>query len=120
MFKKDDYSSKRFHPLKVLFFIMVFILIIVVVSWIIMFLWNNILVESTGVKPLNLWKAAGLLILAKIILGGFGRHKASRNHFPSPHTWRKKWLEMSRDERLEAKARWKEHCKSKHFKKEEE
>ncbi len=119
MFKNDKYSSKRFNPIKVLFFIMVFILIVFGVSWIVMLLWNNILVDATGVKPLNIWKAAGILILAKIILGGFGRHKAPWKHSPPKHL-RKKWMEMNDEERQNAKSRWRDHCRSRIVKNEEE
>lgn len=119
MFKKGNHSSKRFYPIKILFFIGVFILIIIMVSYLVMFLWNSILVGVTGVKPLNFWKAAGLLILAKVLIGGFRGHKPSWKH-SSFNDKRKKWIEMSKDERQEAKLRWKDHCKRKHFKKEEE
>lgn len=119
MFKKSKYSSRRFNPLKILFFITVFIIIVIGVSWIVMFLWNNILVDATGVKPLNLWKAAGLLILSKILIGGFRKPKAPWKHSPPSH-FRKKWMEMNEEERKEAKHRWKNHCRSKRFKKEEE
>ena len=70
MFNKDNYSSSRFKPLKILFFIIVFMAFIAAVATIVMLLWNAILPEVTGVKPLNFWQAAGLLILAKILFGG--------------------------------------------------
>ena len=119
MFKKSNYSSQRFSPLKILFFIVVFIVFVAALSWVVMYLWNNILVDVTGVKPLNFWKSAGLLILAKILIGGIRRHKNPLKHSPTNH-WRKKWMQMNEEERKEAKSRWKEHCRRRNIKEEEE
>ena len=92
--------------------ILVFIAIVAALAWLIMFLWNHILTETTGVKPLNFWKAAGLLLLAKILFGGL-RRRSSHSRFAKHAHWREKWMHMSQEERMEAKARWKEHCKHK-------
>lgn len=110
MFEKNDYSSKRFKPLKVLFFIVVFVTIVAAMSAVVMLLWNAILPDTVGVKPLNFWKAAGLLILAKILFGGFGRRGRHWKHSEKRH-WKRKWMEMNNEERQEAKSRWKEYCK---------
>ena len=109
MFEKNDYPLRRFKPLKVLFFIAVFISIVSALAYIVMLLWNAILPDVVGVKPLNFWQAAGLLILAKILFGGFG----GRRHWKhsKKNQWRKKWMEMNDDERQEAKSRWKDYCK---------
>jgi hypothetical protein len=40
-------------------------------SAIVMWLWNAILPEVSGVRPLTYWQAAGLLALAKILFGGW-------------------------------------------------
>jgi hypothetical protein len=110
MFEKHHFASQGRKPLRIFFMILVFIVIISVLAWLIMFLWNNILTETTGVKPLNFWKAAGLLLLAKILFGGIRRRSSNRRY--SIHgEWREKWMHMSQEERMEARARWKEHCK---------
>ncbi|RYY27768.1 MAG: hypothetical protein EOO04_09145 [Chitinophagaceae bacterium] len=42
------------------------------VAFIVMSLWNMILPAAiTGVNPINFWQALGLLILSKILFGGF-------------------------------------------------
>ena len=110
MFGKNNYSPRRFKPLKVLFFIAVFLILFTAVSWIVMLLWNAILPDIAGVKPLNFWKAAGLLILAKILFGGFGGRGSRWKHARKGH-WKNKWMNMSEEERQEAKSRWKEYCK---------
>ena len=110
MFGKDNFSPRRFKPLKVLFFIAVFMAFVTAAAWIVMLLWNAILPDVVGVKPLNFWQATGLLILAKILFGGFGGRKRPWNHSGKYH-WRNKWMGMTREERKEAKTRWKEYCK---------
>jgi hypothetical protein len=113
MFKNKQHSSWKQTPLKMLFFVVVFVAFAATLSWLIMFLWNNILTEVTGVKPLNFWKAAGLLLLAKILFGGFRRRRPNRRG-PGSADWRTKWMQMSEEERLEAKSKWKEHCRKRH------
>lgn len=50
------------------------------VAFIVMSLWNMILPAAiTGVNPINFWQALGLLILSKILFGGFhGEWKQKR------------------------------------------
>jgi len=112
MFKNNNFSSGKFKPIKVLFFILVFIAIFSALSFVVMFLWNAILPEVTGVKPLKFWQAAGLLVLAKIL---FGRFSGRRNYWRNSkkNHWRNKWMEMNEEERKAAKLRWKEYCSRK-------
>jgi len=113
MFEKNDYPSRKFKPLKVLFFIGVFLVFVAAAIWIVMFLWNAILPDVTGVKPLNFWQAGGLLLLAKILFGGFGRFRGGKKHWKRRKHWKNKWMQMSDEERREAKQRWKEYCNQK-------
>jgi len=109
MFKKDKDSSGRFKPLKVLSIILVFTAIAIALSALVMYLWNAILPDVIGVKPLTFWKAMGLLLLAKILFGGIGKLIGSKKYVKK-RQWRNKWMNMSHEERKEAKSRWKEHC----------
>lgn len=111
MFKNNHHYGSRPKGIRILLIIAVFLAIVSAVSWLIMLLWNHILVDNTGVKPLNFWKAAGLLILAKILFGGFKKRGFDRSPFANKREWRQKWMEMSTEERQEAKKRWKEHCR---------
>ncbi len=76
----------------------------------VMWLWNFALAPSVeGLNPVNFWQAAGLLILSRILLGGFGFRPrgpfGNRSHF-----WRRKWKKMSDEERTKFKAEWKKRC----------
>ena len=112
MFEKNNFSLRRYKPLKVLFFVVVFTAFVAAAAWVVMLLWNAILPDVAGLKTLNFWQAAGLLILAKILFGGFRGRKRSWKGLGKDH-WRNKWMGMTQEERREAKTRWKAYCKRK-------
>jgi len=45
---------------------------VAVFSFIVMSLWNAILPAVIGVKLISFWQALGILVLSKILFGGFG------------------------------------------------
>jgi len=112
MCKNNNFSTGKFKPIKVLFFILVFVIIFSAVSFMVMLLWNAILPDVASVKPLKFWQAAGLLILAKILFGGF-RGNRGRWRNSKRNKWKNKWMKMNEEERKEAKMRWKEYCNRK-------
>ena len=67
-----------------------------VFGFIVMSLWNSILPSATGWHPINYWQALGLLVLSKILFGGFFRGG------PGMY-WRRrmmeKWDQMTPEER---------------------
>ncbi len=109
MFWNNKNNGRRMHPLKGLFFVLVFLVFVFGMSWVVMFLWNAILPEVTGVKTLTFWQAMGLLVLAKILFGGFGRRGRNWNRSKRGR-WKEKWMGMSDDDRAKAKAKWKDYC----------
>lgn len=70
---KTGRRFKEKKPLIVLFIIAMFF----AAGAVVMLLWNAILPDVVNVKPLNYWQALGILVLSKILFGGFGpgRHK---------------------------------------------
>ena len=69
------YRRKKF------LFVGMFIILFFAVSGLVMVLWNTILPEVIGVKDLNFWQAMGILVLSKILFGGFrkcGKDKGNR------------------------------------------
>jgi hypothetical protein len=112
MFENSKFPFRKLKPLKLLFFAAMFVVFAGAASWIVMYLWNTILADLTSIKPISFWKAAGLLVLSKIIFGGFGGRKKRWKNSKSKH-WREKWMNMSGEERQEAKSRWKAYCNNK-------
>ena len=114
MFGNRKYN-RRFHPLKIMFFILVAFSFLALVSFIVMMLWNSILVEVTSVKPLSFWQAVGLLILTRILFGGIWRGEKKHHAHKSKwkNKWKEKWMNLSDEEREAIKAKWKGHCRNK-------
>jgi len=91
-------------------FIPIFIAAILLFGAIVMGLWNAILPAVIGVKSISLWQALGILVLSKILFGGFhggwrGRHGKER--------WmemKQKFAAMSPEEREKLKEEWKSRC----------
>ena len=79
----------------------------------VMWLWNNILPAVLGVGALTYWQAVGLLVLCRILFGGFrgGRPGGGRPGWShrGPE-WREKWMNMSDEERAKFRAEWRERC----------
>lgn len=55
---------------RLLFFLLP-IAVLFAVTGIVMGLWNILLPEILGVKPISYWQAMGILVLSKILFGGF-------------------------------------------------
>jgi hypothetical protein len=64
-------------------------------------LWNGVLVDVIGVKTITYWQALGILVLARILFGGFpGR---SRGSFGPPwrHRMMEHWESLTPEQRKE-------------------
>lgn len=75
---------------------------------VVMFLWNAILVPVVHVAALTFWQGLGLLVLSRILFGGF-RGGPWGGHRGGP--WKDKWRSMSEEERMQMKAAWKDRCR---------
>ena len=95
MYRNTKTGKRKFYLAKALFFIMVAIAMALLLGWIVMVLWNAILPDVAGVKPLNYWQAIGLFILSRILFGGFRfgsrRNKGRRFQEKWNEKWKKKW-----------------------------
>jgi hypothetical protein len=104
-------NRSRF-PRFILFLLFIFAFI-VPLSFIIMTLWNNILVAVLHVSVINFWQALGLFALSRILFGGFpGKpgwvgHRRRRLEMEE---MRNKWFNLSPEERNNFKQNWKSRC----------
>ena len=54
--------------------------LIALFGWVVMLLWNWLIPEIFGLKPLSYWQAWGVLVLCAILFKGFGSgHSAGRS-----------------------------------------
>jgi len=86
-----------------------FIVITLVIGMVVMFLWNAILPVVLGVKAITFMQALGVLLLSKILFGGFhGGFKGGKDQ------WRMKMQQklgnMTPEEREKFKAEWRNRC----------
>lgn len=79
------------------FLIPVFILAVVaLLTWAVQALWNGVLVDVVAVKTVTYWQALGLLLLAKILFGGWPRKAGG--HWRT-RMWAKRWQSMNPEQR---------------------
>ncbi len=105
---------KKFWAKKIAGFIVCAIAMVAVLGYTVMLLWNHVLVAVIGgVSLITFWQALGLLVLGKILFGGFhggcgwGGHKGS--HWKNE--MKEKWQGMSTEEREKIKQEWRNRCK---------
>ncbi|WP_084252305.1 hypothetical protein [Paludibacter jiangxiensis] len=67
-----------------------------------MLLWNAVLPAAiTGVHAITYWQAMGILVLAKLLFGGFRgmHHHGHLHHRHMERDLREKWMQMDPQER---------------------
>jgi hypothetical protein len=86
---------------------------IMLFSFIVMSLWNGILIDVLGVKQITFWQALGILVLSKILFSGFGGFHHKKEQFRN--RFRQKMLDkfekMTPEEKQRFKDEWKTRCK---------
>ena len=107
--KKFEITVGIRKVLMVLFFAVVGLSVF---SLIVMALWNAILPDVLHVERIDFWQALGLLVLSKILFGGFmfrkrGWDKDGRSW---PREMRERWRKMTPEQREQLKQRMRERC----------
>ena len=95
----DDGKRKKNFILRAIFIPILIAGGIFLFGEIVMLLWNAILPQVTGVRYITYWQAVGILVLAKILFGGY--HGIHRRHNMHDHRneIREKWNHLSPEER---------------------
>jgi len=71
--------------------IIAFLLFIALGGWLVMLLWNWLLPPLTGWPAITFWQALGLLVLCRILFGGFGGRGGYGYRPHGRRHWRKRW-----------------------------
>ena len=83
---------------------------------IVMHLWNWLLPPLFGWHSITFWQALGVLVLCRILFGGFGGHRSHRSNMRSRIADRvadrvaDRWDRMSPEERERFRQRMRERC----------
>lgn len=103
---------KKFWFRKGLMFFTFFIAAIILFGAIVMFLWNAILPAVIGVKAITFIQALGILLLSKILFGGFGRGGGWQRGRPNAgkDRMKNKFASMTPEEKEKFKSEWKNRC----------
>jgi Ca2+/H+ antiporter, TMEM165/GDT1 family len=101
--------KKRFWARKVAFFILFAAIAILVFGGVVMLLWNNVLAQVTHVSTITFIQALGILVLAKILFGGFRGGWGSRRYYWKQRM-RDKWNSMTPEQRDKFKQEWQKRC----------
>jgi hypothetical protein len=109
--------------LKYFFGAIAMILLAIAFGWVVMWLWNALIPQLFGGPILNWTQAVGILVLARLLTGGFGRgwghsrcghhrHGGWKSHRNEhwKQRWQKKMSNMSPEERDRCKAKMKRWC----------
>ena len=85
-------------------------LVIAVLTGLTMYLWNNLAVPIFGLPLIGFFQALGLMILGRLLTGGFGPRGGG---FGPGHArrryMRERWKNMSAEERVQYMQRWGRH-----------
>src|SRR5438874_7974216 len=98
------YRKKR----KIFFLLpVIFIAAILLFRFIVMLLWNYIFPSALHTEKITYWQAVGLLVLCRILFFGFRRRDNRPHMFRGGPSWRRKWMNMSDEERAKFREEWK-------------
>ena len=87
-------QNKFVKIIKVLLFVIV---AAAALGFVVKELWNALLPPIFGWHMITFWQALGLLILSKILFGGFHRHVGGRGGWR--HRMKERWEQMTPEER---------------------
>ena len=110
---------KRYWVKKALFIPLIVAVAVFIMGSAVMLLWNAIIPSVFHLDQISFWQAIGLLLLAKILFGGFHGH---HSRFGKWGHMNSRCNHMSDEERLKLREEWKKRCPSdfwKHTKDEE-
>ncbi|HEY4147454.1 MAG TPA: hypothetical protein VGM41_00930 [Chitinophagaceae bacterium] len=85
---------------------------VVLFGFIVMNLWNAILPAVIHVSAITFWQAIGILLLSKILFGGFRGGWGGGRRAQWKEKMQNKWKEMTPEQRDQFKQEWRNRCAS--------
>ena len=101
--------NKHFWIKKCIGFSILAIGFVALLGYIVMLLWNGVLVDVTTVKMISYPQAIGILVLSKILFGGFKNGWGSKGR-EWKQNMKEKWEKMNPEEREKFKQQWRNRC----------
>jgi Ca2+/H+ antiporter, TMEM165/GDT1 family len=91
-------NTIRKKPWLIPLFIIIGVAAVTAFGWIVMSLWNAVLVPAVGANIITFWQALGILVLSRILVGGFGGEGKKRHR-----GWKDKCNNMTEEEKQKFK-----------------
>jgi hypothetical protein len=114
---KNQRSMRQFWLRRGLRFLMFGILFVGLAGLAVMSLWNALLPDILGVSAISFGQALGLLVLSRLLFGGFGRggFGPGRGGWGERRReWKEKmgerWQNMTPEQRDQLKTQWRDRC----------
>jgi len=85
------------RAVKFVLFALLFLAVLALIGWVVMSLWNWLTPALFGWKIIGYWQAVGLIILCRLLVGGFGGPRGRRG--PWRGRMRERWEQMTPEER---------------------
>lgn len=102
--------KRTFWIRRVAGFILIAAAAVLLLTFIVMTLWNSILTPVLNVRSIDFAQALGILVLSKILFGGFrGGGWRGRGRYWNSEI-RTKWQSMTPEEKEKFKQEWKNRC----------
>ena len=106
--RRKESVVRRHRMLKLAAFLVLAPLFVAALSFVVMSLWNALIPSLFALPAVSFWQADGLLVLCRILFGGFrGR---GGHHGWASRSWRARWHSMTPEERERVRAGW---CRTK-------
>jgi hypothetical protein len=99
---------KRHRAWRMLKFVLLIVVAVVAFGVAVMLLWNWLMPALFGWTEIGFLQAMGLLILSRILFGGFHRHWGGRMGWR--HRMMERWSNMTPEEREKFRAGFRGHC----------
>jgi Ca2+/H+ antiporter, TMEM165/GDT1 family len=101
---------RRFSFSKIIVILASVFAIISLISFVVMSIWNSVLVAVLHVAVITFWQAFGIFTLSKILFGGFPGKRGWGPGRGRMHAMRDKWMNMSPEERANFRKEWRGGC----------
>ncbi len=82
------------------------LLAVTVFTAVTMLLWNNLAVAIFGLPVLTFFQTLGLMVLGRLLMGGFGPRGWGGGHRMRGHQMRERWKNMPPEQREQMMQRW--------------
>src|SRR5215469_16298351 len=89
---------------------LLYLLLLLLLSGVVVFLWNALLPRIIHVGPINYWQALGLMVLCRVLFGGYNFGWKGWDDDRPKHLLKDKLMGMNEADREAFKEEWKRRC----------